>query len=91
MAKLPRLPPAVEHHVVKFVCGRPARLQRLLFGPPPVLDGQELAIDVQALLWLDRLVDEDEGLGGSQSVEEKRSSRRSESTTRVSESARAVS
>ena len=58
MATLPRLPVAAEHRVVKFFCGLPPRLQRLLFGKPPVIDGQRLAPDIQALLWLDRLTDE---------------------------------
>jgi acetyl esterase len=56
VANLPRLPVAAEHRVVKFFCGLPPRLQRLLFGRPPELDGQRLAPDVHTLLWLDRLV-----------------------------------
>nr|MDQ3726402.1 alpha/beta hydrolase [Actinomycetota bacterium] len=52
MADLPRLPPAVEHRVLKAVCGLPPRVQRRLFGPPPRIDGQELAPDVHALLWI---------------------------------------
>jgi acetyl esterase len=56
VANLPRLPVAAEHRVVKFFCGLPPRLQRLLFGKPPELDGQRLAPDIQALLWLDRLI-----------------------------------
>jgi acetyl esterase len=75
--KLPRLPVAAEHHVVRFVCGLPPRVQRLLFGAPPVLDGQELAEDIQALLWLDRLVG-DESLSQGRSVEETRQERRHE-------------
>jgi acetyl esterase len=75
VANLPRLPPAAEHRVVKFVCGLPPRLQRLLFGPPPVLDGQQLAEDIHALLWLDRLVYDDESLAGRKDVEETRAER----------------
>jgi acetyl esterase len=56
---LPRLPVAAEHRVVNFLCGLPPRLQRLLFGKPPELDGQRLAPDIQALLWLDRIVSDD--------------------------------
>jgi acetyl esterase len=52
VAELPRLPPAVEHHVLKSVCGLPARLQRRLFGHPPLLDGQTLALDVHTLISL---------------------------------------
>jgi acetyl esterase len=59
VANLPRLPVAAEHRVVKFFCGLPPRLQRLLFGKPPELDGQRLAPDIHTLLWLDRLVGED--------------------------------
>ncbi|MFL5898915.1 MAG: alpha/beta hydrolase [Solirubrobacterales bacterium] len=50
MADLPRLPAALEHRFLRFVCGLPPRLQRLLFGAPPVVDGQRLASDVHALL-----------------------------------------
>jgi len=60
LANLPRLPVAVEHRVVKFFCGLPPRLPRLLFGEPPVLDGQQLAPDIHTLLWLDRLTSDDD-------------------------------
>jgi acetyl esterase len=50
VAELPRLPPAVEHRFLKFVCGLPPRLQGRLFGPPPVIEGQRLASDIHALL-----------------------------------------
>lgn len=75
VANLPRLPPAAEHRLVKFVCGLPPRLQRLLFGAPPVIDGQTLAMDIHALLWLDRLVYDDESLAGGKGVEETRAER----------------
>jgi acetyl esterase len=52
VARVPRLPPAVEHRFLRFVCGLPPRLQRLLFGAPPVVEGQRLADDVHALLWI---------------------------------------
>lgn len=74
MANLPRLPAAIEHRVVKFFCGLPPRVQRLLFGEPPELDGQRLAPDIQTLLWLDRLV-YDGGLAEKKSVEETRAER----------------
>jgi acetyl esterase/lipase len=77
VAKLPRLSPAAEHRVVKAVCGLPPRLQRLLFGAPVTIEGQRLAPDIQALLWLDRLVYED-GLSEGQSVEQTRADRRLE-------------
>ncbi len=47
---LPRFPPAVEHQVLKLACNLPPRLQRMLFGAPPQLDGQTLAKDIHALL-----------------------------------------
>jgi acetyl esterase len=72
MATLPRLPAPVEHRLVRFVCGLPPRVQRALFGAPPVVDGQELAPDIQALLWLDRLVYDEDGLTQKQSVDETR-------------------
>ena len=74
MANLPRLPAGAEHRVVKLLCGLPPRLQRLLFGEPPVVDGQRLAPDIHTLLWLDRLVyDHGSAVGGS--VPEKRAER----------------
>jgi len=52
MAAIPRLPPVVEHHVLKFVCDLPPRVQRRIFGPPPQLDGRTLAPDIHALISL---------------------------------------
>ncbi len=49
---IPRLPPAFEHRVLKTVCHLPPSVQRRVFGPPPVLDGQELAPDIHALISL---------------------------------------
>jgi acetyl esterase len=49
---LPRLPPRLEHHILRAACGLPAGAQRLLFGRPPALDGQELAADIHVLLRL---------------------------------------
>ena len=50
MASLPRFPPAVEHRVLKAACKLPPRVQRLLFGAPPRLDGNMLAPDIHALI-----------------------------------------
>jgi acetyl esterase len=55
VAGLPHLPPAIEHRFLRFACGLPPRLQRLLFGAPPELDGQRLADDVHALLRIAQL------------------------------------
>ncbi|HEU4707434.1 MAG TPA: alpha/beta hydrolase [Solirubrobacterales bacterium] len=77
MAQFPRLPTAVEHSVVKFVCGLPPRMQRLLLGKPPVVDGRELAPDIHALLWLDRMVG-GESFSEGKSVEGTRAERRYE-------------
>ena len=55
MRTLPRLPPVVEHRLLKGACNLAPRLQRRLFGAPPRIDGQVLASDVQALLALARL------------------------------------
>jgi acetyl esterase len=74
VANLPRLPVAAEHRVVRFFCGLPPRLQRLLFGRPPELDGQRLAPDIHTLLWLDRLVYEG-GPSERKTVEETRAER----------------
>ena len=74
MSDLPRLPVAAEHRVVKFLCGLSPGLQRLLFGRPPELGGQRLASDIQTLLWLDRLVGDDDS-AERKSVEETRAER----------------
>jgi acetyl esterase len=52
---VPRLPPNLEFQFLRFACGLPPRLQRLLFGKPPSIDGQVLAIDVHVLIGLARL------------------------------------
>jgi acetyl esterase len=49
---LPRLPPRIEHRILRFVCGMPPRLQRVLFGAPARVDGQVLAPEMQALVRL---------------------------------------
>lgn len=38
--------------MLKAVCHLPAAVQRRLFGAPPELDGQTLAPDIHALIWL---------------------------------------
>jgi acetyl esterase len=48
----------MEHWIVRAACGLPPRLQRLLFGRPPRLDGQELAPDIHVLLRLAALTGE---------------------------------
>ncbi len=62
--ELPRLPPRVEHPFVRFLCGLPPRLQRGLFRPRIRVGGLEPAPDIQALLWLARLVGDDSASGG---------------------------
>jgi len=52
LASLPRFPPAVEHRILKVACNLPAPVQRRLFGPPPRVEGQELASDIHALIAL---------------------------------------
>ena len=55
MAELPRLPPAVEHRFLRLVCGLPPRLQRRLFGSPPVIEDQRLEDDIHALIRIAQL------------------------------------
>jgi acetyl esterase len=55
MATLPRLPPQIEHRMVKALCGLSPGVQRRLFGVPPSIDGQTLASDIHALLKLAEL------------------------------------
>jgi acetyl esterase len=51
---VPRLPASVEFQVLRFACSLPPRLQQLLFGKPPSIDGQVLATDVHVLIELAR-------------------------------------
>jgi acetyl esterase len=55
VASIPRLPPAIEHRLLKAVCGLPPWVLRRLFGPPVQVEGQTLAPDIQALLGMARL------------------------------------
>lgn len=48
----PELPIPIEHRILKWFCGLPAAVQRLIVGKPVRSEGQTLARDVQALLWL---------------------------------------
>ncbi|HVY78387.1 MAG TPA: alpha/beta hydrolase [Solirubrobacterales bacterium] len=50
-----RLPPQIEHRIVRRACGLSPRTIKRLIGPPPRLDGQELAPDIQMLLALMRM------------------------------------
>jgi len=59
VATLPRFPPAVEHRILKLACNLPPRLQRLLFGTPPQVEGQTLASDIHALLRIAALARDD--------------------------------
>jgi acetyl esterase len=77
VADLPRLPPAAEHRLLKALCGLPPRLQRLLFGPPPQVEGQTLASDIHALLQLAKLTRSESFTEGA-SVETARVHRRLE-------------
>jgi acetyl esterase len=77
MPALPRLPPQLEHRILKRVCGLPPRAQRALFGRPPTIDGQTLASDVHALVRMAELTDSQSFLYGM-SVEEARRSARYE-------------
>lgn len=67
----PRLPPSLEHRIVRRACGLSPRLQGRLFGRPPRLDGLELAPDIHALLELARRTGETSLVEG-RSVEQAR-------------------
>lgn len=77
MATLPRFPPAVEHRLLKAVCGLPPRLLRVLFGRPVEVDGNTLAPDIQALLAMARLAGS-ESFAEATSVDAARAHRRLE-------------
>ena len=52
----PRLPPRIEHHILRVICALPVGLNRAIFGAPPRIDGQQLATEMQALRRLANLV-----------------------------------
>jgi acetyl esterase len=64
MASSPRLPKSAEYRLVRKLCALAPRTQRLLFGRPPTIDGQELATDIHVLLRLADLAGENSLLGG---------------------------
>jgi acetyl esterase len=80
MAALPRLPPRVEHQILKWVCGLSPRVQRRLFGKPPTIDGQTLASDTHALIRIAELAESTSFLSGM-SVAEARAHARLEART----------
>jgi len=47
-----------EHRLVRGLCALPPRVQRLLLGAPPQIDGQRLASDIQMLMRLADLTGE---------------------------------
>ena len=77
MARLPRLSPAAEHRLLKFLCGLPPSVQRRIFGRPPRVEGQTLATDVHVLLRIAKLARGD-GLADGLEVEAARAQRRRE-------------
>jgi acetyl esterase len=66
-----RLPSRFEFQAVRSLCKLPPRVQRRLFGPPPKIDGQELATDLHVLLKLAERVG-DTSLSGGFTGEEMR-------------------
>nr|WP_245572532.1 alpha/beta hydrolase [Actinokineospora enzanensis] len=51
-----RVPVGVQAAVVRAVVGMPAGVRRMLVGAPVRVDGQELALEAQLVLWFNRLV-----------------------------------
>ncbi len=47
---LPRLPSSAEYRILRSLCELSPRVQRRLFGPPPEIDGQVLASDVNVIM-----------------------------------------
>jgi acetyl esterase len=60
----PRLPPSLEHRLVRFACGLSPRVQRRLFGAPARVDGQELAPDIHVVIRLAEFAGSDSFTGG---------------------------
>jgi acetyl esterase len=63
--------------LLKFLCGLPPGVQRLVFGRPPRIEGQALANDVHVLLQIAKLARGD-GLADGVEVEAARAQRRHE-------------
>lgn len=69
----PRLPPRIEHRILRAACNLPAGLQRRIFGAPARLDGQVLAPEMQALVRLAVLARDGFGsANGKRTLEEAR-------------------
>ncbi len=81
MPPLPRLSPRAEHLVLKRACGLSPRLQRRLFGPPPKVDGQILASDIQVLIKLAELSGDSSFTGGLPPQEARAQNRRGAAAT----------
>jgi acetyl esterase len=76
MAKPPRLPPPIEHRLLRTLCGLPPAAHRLLFGRPVRSEGQTLASDIQAMLRLAALGGVTDLYAGMTPVEARAESRR---------------
>jgi acetyl esterase len=81
MPQLPRLPSRAEHLLLKRVCGLSPRTQRLLFGPPPSVDGQTLASDIHALIKLAERAGDTSFTGGLSPAEARVHNRRGAAAT----------
>jgi acetyl esterase len=75
IVELPRLPAPIEHRFLKTVCGLPPRVQRLLFGAPPEIEGQRLASDLHVLIRIAELAGSDEFADGADVAEARRERR----------------
>ena len=60
----PRLPASVEYRILRSLCELSPRVQRRLFGPPPEIDGQVLAPDVNVVLKMAERAGENSLTGG---------------------------
>ncbi len=64
MAAPLRLPASLEHRLLKRLCELSPRAQRRIFGPPPSLDGQVVAPDINVVLEMAKRVGEETLTGG---------------------------
>jgi acetyl esterase len=60
----PRLPPSVEYRILRSLCELSPRVQRRLFGPPPEIDGQVLASDINVIMRMASRAGENSLTGG---------------------------
>jgi acetyl esterase len=77
----PRLPSSVEYRILKRLCELPPRAQRRLFGPPPRIDGQVLAPDINVVVRMADRTGENSLTGGLPAMQARAKVRKSSASS----------